>query len=130
MIFYHETLLFHDKMYFCLVKTIGQCIAEQRLCKRWTQEKLASEIGMHQSILSDIENDKRSPKWDTVCQIANRMDVPLISLLPVNATNDNVNNDEHFEEEKKLWESLLKTKDELLAEKDYIIQLYKTGDLS
>jgi hypothetical protein len=71
-----------------------------------------------------------SPKWDTVCQIANKMDVPLISLLPVKATNDNVNKDAHFEEEKKLWESLLKTKDELLAEKDYIIQLYKTGDLS
>ena len=47
------------------MKTLGSRIALFRNSRRWTQGKLAAEIGVVQSVLSEIENDKTSPKWDT-----------------------------------------------------------------
>lgn len=117
------------------METIGTRIALFRNARRWTQEHLAIEIGIPQSELSKIETDKISPKWETIEMIADKLDIPTLSLLPL-ATNNIMNNSfqdqsggviNHFhaniEKEKVLWEALLKAKEELLETKDKLIQL-------
>jgi transcriptional regulator with XRE-family HTH domain len=114
------------------METIGQRIAKQRLNKRWTQERLASELSITQSFLSDIENDKVSPKWEFLVSAAEKLEIPILSLLPQdvfnimnNNNNQNVgyilNNYSKSEEENKLWESLLKAKDELIESQKLLI---------
>jgi transcriptional regulator with XRE-family HTH domain len=116
------------------METIGQRIARQRLTKRWTQEKLASELGITQSILSDIENDKVSPKWDTITAVADKLDVAVASLLPNADSNilyqpemkDNaVGFINHYssQEERKLWEALLKSKEDLIESQKMLIEM-------
>ncbi len=117
------------------METIGARIALFRNARRWTQEHLADEIGMPQSELSKIENDKISPKWDIIQDIAEKLEVPVISLLPI-ATNNIMNNSFNdqsggvvnnfhagFEVERRQWEALLKAKEELLEMKDKLIRL-------
>lgn len=115
------------------METIGQRIAQQRFAKRWTQEKLASELGITQSLLSDIENDKISPRWETIISTAEKLNVPVPSLLPQdafnimhNSNNNNVgyilNHYAHSEEEHKLWENLLQAKDELIQNQKLLIE--------
>lgn len=111
------------------MNTIGSRIALYRNSRRWTQNKLASELGIAQGFLSDMENDKVSPKWDMINKIAERLEVPLLQLLPLNtgithnhsgnwpglvAQNGdllNVNNDP---DERQLWKALLEAKDETI----------------
>jgi transcriptional regulator with XRE-family HTH domain len=116
------------------METIGQRIAKQRLTKRWTQETLASELGITQSVLSDIENDKVSPKWDTIMTIAEKLDVSIASLLPnsesiilyqPNTTDNSVGFINHYNsisEERKMWEVLLKAKDDLIHNQKILIE--------
>jgi transcriptional regulator with XRE-family HTH domain len=91
----------------------------------WTQERLASEVGLTQSVLSDIENDKSSPTWKLINDLAQALEFPILSILPVSAnnvfpnqSNDSVNNIMNqygnFEEERKVWQELIKAKDELI----------------
>lgn len=119
------------------MESIGQLIARQRLTKRWTQERLASELGITQSVLSDIENDKVSPKWDTISALAQKLDIPVASLLPNSdsnilfqpSMNDNsvgfVNNYHSFNDQKQLYQELLKTKDELIQSQKNLIESLK-----
>jgi transcriptional regulator with XRE-family HTH domain len=116
------------------METIGQRIAQQRLTKRWTQERLASELGITQSVLSDIENDKVSPKWETILSTAEKLEIPVASILPQDAfniiqnnnNNNNVggvlNNYSGSEEERKLWESLLQAKEDLIQNQKLFIE--------
>lgn len=118
------------------METIGQRIAKQRLTKRWTQEKLSSELGIAQSILSDIENDKISPKWETIVATAEKLNIAVASLLPqesFNIMNNNNNKNvggviyNYFdEEERKLWEALLNSKDELIKTQRLLIETLQT----
>ncbi len=115
------------------METVGQRIAQQRLTKRWTQERLASELGITQSILSDIENNKISPKWETIVSTAEKLEVPVISLLPNSDSNilyqPNMNDSSvgfinHYNslaEERKLWESLLQAKEDLIENQKLLI---------
>jgi len=64
--------------------TLGSRIALYRNSKRWTQEKLASELGILQSSLSEIENDHISPKWELITQIAEKLSVPVARLISLN----------------------------------------------
>lgn len=115
------------------METIGQRIAKQRLTKRWTQEKLAFELGITQSVLSDIENDKVSPKWDTIVSTAEKLDVAVASLLPQESFNVmNNNNNKNVggiiynysdEEERRLWEELLKAKEDLINNQKMLIEV-------
>lgn len=122
------------------METIGERIAIQRLNKRWTQEKLAYELGIKQSVLSDIENDKISPKWDMLGDIAQKLEIPLTSLLPVdtfNIMNNNhnnnvggiINNNPNIEEERKLWEKTLQAKEDLIESQKILIEALKAGVL-
>lgn len=64
------------------MQTIASTIAFFRNAKRWTQDHLAREVAIPQSTLSEIENGQISPKWDLILLIADRLDVPIISLIP------------------------------------------------
>ncbi len=115
------------------METIGHRIAAFRGLKRWTQQHLASELGLSQSALSDIEHDKTSPTWDLLNRVAQALDVPVTSILPTtanaifnNQSNEAVHNianqyGGNFDQERRLWQELLKAKDELLAEREATI---------
>lgn len=118
--------------------TIGSRIVLQRNNRRWTQAHLAQELGIAQSVLSDMENDKISPKWDLISKIAEKLDVPVLSLLPANTNNviqsqfsdqaSNIMNQySNPQQELKLMEMLLKTKDALLEEKNKLIKLLEAN---
>lgn len=50
--------------------TTGMCIATYRRSVNWTQDKLASEINIPRSMLSDIENNKLTLKLDLLHKIS------------------------------------------------------------
>lgn len=77
------------------MKSIGKRIATQRRLKNWKQEKLASELGVSQSFLSDIENNKISPKWEFIVSVAEKLETPIYTLLPQNTFNIMNNNNNH-----------------------------------
>jgi transcriptional regulator with XRE-family HTH domain len=112
--------------------TTGMRIATYRRSVNWTQDKLASEINIPRSMLSDIENDKLTLKLDLLHKIAEKLQIPAACLLPspnslVYNNNDEASYIKHnsgsVKEERSLWEALLKTKDELLEAKDKLIKL-------
>ena len=115
------------------IDSIGARISAFRHQKKMTQEALAINSGIHQSTLSDIENDKTSPTAKVIMDIAKALDLPASSLLPDggnifnNEANDSVNNINHyyndFDEERKVWQSLVNAKDETIAVKDALIVL-------
>lgn len=109
------------------MKTIGQKIADERMRKRWTQDALAATLGIRQSLLSDIENDKVSPKWEIVEQAAIALEVPVTVLIPhtsADRLHENITGqfpeDNHLihhyhnDEEVHLLELLIKAKDETI----------------
>jgi transcriptional regulator with XRE-family HTH domain len=108
------------------MESLGSRIALYRNSRRWTQDKLASELGIAQGMLSDIENDKVSPKWDMITKIADQLEIPILNLLPCQATITNNQFSDHSQaqagtvynqanlEERKLWEALLKAKEETI----------------
>lgn len=77
------------------MESIGKRIATQRRLKNWKQEKLASELGVSQSVLSDIENDKISPKWEFIVSVAEKLETPIYTLLPQDTFNIMNNNNNH-----------------------------------
>ncbi len=106
--------------------TIGSNIASFRVSKRWAQEKLASELGMTQSQISKIENDQFSPSWDLMCQIADKLDVSVSSLLPSQSNNimynqfsdqscSIINQNNAYENEKKLLLEIIELKNKLIS---------------
>lgn len=116
------------------MESIGSRIALYRNSRRWTQERLASVIGITQGLLSEIENDKVSPRWNTITEIAKRLEVPIMNLLPVAGNNivPSQYNDQPYnptvqnntaQREQQLWEALQKTQEELWATNNKLIQL-------
>lgn len=77
------------------MESIGKRIATQRRLKNWKQEKLASELSVSQSVLSDIENDKISPKWEFIVSVAEKLETPIYTLLPQDTFNNMNNNNNH-----------------------------------
>lgn len=115
------------------METIGLRISIYRNSRRWTQRRLASEVGITQSILSEIENDRVSPKWDVLIKIAERLELPVLSLLPLSADAqpgqvDNSDTNQHHSpaETRHLYEALLKAKEELLKAKEETIEILKS----
>ncbi|MFA6057154.1 MAG: helix-turn-helix transcriptional regulator [Taibaiella sp.] len=64
------------------METIGTRIATYRHSLKWTQDRLADELSIPRSMLSDIENDKISPKLELLDKIAQKLNVPINQLLP------------------------------------------------
>jgi|GEM_PF-1027557 len=110
--------------------TLGKRIALYRHMRQWTQERLASEVNVTQSTLSDIENDKSSPTWKLIADIAHALDVPVLSLLPESDDSHGRTNplgadaavSGNPEREFAALNQLIQTKDELIRAKDELIR--------
>jgi transcriptional regulator with XRE-family HTH domain len=79
--------------------SLGSKIRALRKERGWTAEYLAEISGCTQSTISEIENDKRSPQYDTLEKIAKAFKLPLIDILPLEAHTGKAN---FTEEEKQL----------------------------
>jgi len=77
--------------------SLGSKIRALRKERGWTSEYLAEISGCTQSTISEIENDKRSPQYDTLEKIAKAFQLPLIDILPLEAHTGEM----HFTEEEK-----------------------------
>lgn len=100
-------------------------IKEIRETKKTKQQVLASVLGISQSAYADIENGVTKIKVDDLIKIAKTLETPLEDFLKEELSINNiqynhdspnstnvVNND--FMQERKLWELLLQSKDELI----------------
>lgn len=62
-------------------KSIGKTIKKLRLNKRLSQEVLSSFAGIARSHLSMIENGSKSANFETICKIANALDMNPYMLV-------------------------------------------------
>jgi transcriptional regulator with XRE-family HTH domain len=112
-------------------KTVGKQIAFYRHITHVKQEDLAKQVGITQSILSDIENDKVSPTVSLLQMFAKVLQVPASALLPesesmiVNShiqdsavNHSSITNQSNMEHEKRLLHELLAAKDAVIASKE------------
>lgn len=91
--------------------TIGERIAYYRKKRHLTQKELAEKCNIYHTTLSLYENDKATPKMDTLQKIAQALDVPLKALLP----------DEKIEENEDIQSSA--------TEKEFLKMLRKIADV-
>jgi transcriptional regulator with XRE-family HTH domain len=104
------------------METIGSRICLYRHSCSWTQGRLASVTGIRQSVLSTIENDRLSPKWDLIVAISKALNVPVRQLLPLEETD--ISGEQLLVKEENIYlRDLLAAKEELLKEKDRVIAL-------
>ncbi|MGT2755411.1 XRE family transcriptional regulator [Streptococcus ovis] len=61
---------------------IGLKIKEYRKLKGWTQLELGRKIGMGKNAISNYEKGFRSPKKDTMFDLANAFDISIDDLFP------------------------------------------------
>lgn len=69
---------------------IGKRIREERKKKGITVDDLAANVGVSQSMISQIENGRTSPSLDTLWNISNCLEVPIFHFFK------NINSDEIF----------------------------------
>ncbi|NWO14666.1 helix-turn-helix domain-containing protein [Virgibacillus sp.] len=60
--------------------TIGDNIKAIRKARNLTQEKLAKEMGISRSYLSDIENNRKNPSTKTLQSLSNKLGVTMAYL--------------------------------------------------
>ena len=69
-----------------LIKLYSENIKRLRLSKKLTQERLAERAGITSAYISEIENQKKIGKFETIASIAAALDVePYELFLPVGA---------------------------------------------
>lgn len=61
--------------------TVGGRIKQIRMDMGWTQEKLANEVGLSKSFLSEVENDKTSVSGDNLLKIAEALGASLDYIM-------------------------------------------------
>lgn len=61
---------------------IGENIKQYRLQNGWTQQELGSKIGMSKNAIGNYEKGFRSPKKDTMFDLANAFNVSIDDLFP------------------------------------------------
>ena len=61
---------------------IGENIKQYRLQNGWTQQELGSKIGMSKNAIGNYEKGFRSPKKDTMFDLANAFNVTIDDLFP------------------------------------------------
>jgi transcriptional regulator with XRE-family HTH domain len=62
-------------------KTLGKRIRHLRTAKKWSQEYLADQAGMHRTYMWGIEQGVRNPSLRHLTQIADALGVSLASLF-------------------------------------------------
>jgi transcriptional regulator with XRE-family HTH domain len=120
--------------------TVGKKILFYRHSNNVKQEDLAKQIGINQSTLSLIENDKYSLTIDMLAAFAQAFAVPLAALLPdsdghvfnnnfsdsaINHGNNIMHQHSGSEYEKKMIQDLLAAKDALIEAKEKEIRVLK-----
>ncbi|NMO95696.1 helix-turn-helix domain-containing protein [Paenibacillus lemnae] len=59
----------------------GERIAELRDQRGWTQEELATSVGITRAALSHYEKNRRKPDFETLTALADRFDVSIDYLI-------------------------------------------------
>ena len=62
---------------------IGENIKQYRLQNGWTQQELGSKIGMSKNAIGNYEKGFRSPKKDTMFDLANVFNISIDDLFPL-----------------------------------------------
>lgn len=120
-------------------KSIGKIINFYRTQNSLKQDALAEIIGITQSHLSDIENDKTALTVPLLFKFASAFNVPASVLLPEEKANvftnhykDNsqgtniMNQYGNSDEERKIFSQLISAKDEIIKSKDELIAQLRT----
>ena len=61
---------------------IGENIKQYRLQNGWTQQELGAKIGISKNAIGNYENGFRSPKKDTMFDLANAFNISIDDLFP------------------------------------------------
>ncbi|WP_018757557.1 helix-turn-helix domain-containing protein [Paenibacillus terrigena] len=87
----------------------GNRISELREQKGWTQEELATMIGISRAALSHYEKNRRKPDFETLTQLADLFQVSIDYLIGRTNTSQHVLDPEieHFTEQLELADSEL-----------------------
>ena len=62
----------------------SQKIQIERVKKKLSQEKLAELAGVHRTTISAIERETMSPSLETICRIANALNISLLEIFDFN----------------------------------------------
>ena len=62
----------------------SQKIQIERVKKKLSQEKLAELAGVHRTTISAIEREIMSPSLETICRIANALNITLLEIFDFN----------------------------------------------
>lgn len=69
---------------------LGAVIKDIRKQKRQTQTEFASNCGITQTYLSQIENNSKEPNLSTLKEISNNLDIPLPILFFLSLNEDDI----------------------------------------
>ena len=64
-----------------IAKAVGRRIRQLRMGRRWSQDRLAQEAGMHRTYIWGIEQGVRNPSLRHLARLAESLGVPLASLF-------------------------------------------------
>jgi len=64
-----------------LAKAVGRRIRLLRMARRWSQERLADQAGMHRTYMWGIEQGVRNPSLRHLARLAEALGVSLASLF-------------------------------------------------
>ena len=64
-----------------IAKKFGVRIRRLREARRWNQERMAAEAGIHRSYLAGIESGRRNPSLQNIAKIATALGVPIATLF-------------------------------------------------
>lgn len=62
-------------------ETLGKNIRKQREHRKWSQEELAYQTGIHRTYISGLERGVRNPTLSIIENIANTLEIPVSQLL-------------------------------------------------
>lgn len=109
-------------------KELGENIRKIRELKGFSQQNLADEIKVDQKTISRIEKGQLSPKFETLVEISRVLSVGLAQIMAFDEHKifNNYNQNHHggqfvaynnteIEKVERLYQMLLKEKDELIA---------------
>jgi len=88
---------------------IGQSVKQVRKKKGISQKDLCKSIGITQSYLSQVENDKKTPSIDVLETISNHFDMPLSIMLWFSLKEEDI--EEH---KREIYRSLKPVLDEMV----------------
>jgi len=60
---------------------LAERLRELRRERKWSQERLAEEAGMHRTYLAGIEREIRNPSLESLVKLANALELTLAELF-------------------------------------------------